>query len=122
MAVKMRKNESKILEIGEQSLVSSSEFLRKDAGFTHHRNKVRIADPAGKHMHVQMMFHAGAGGAADIKSHIESVGMIFLPNRVFTGAAQLYDFMKLLDVCVAERRDMTVGYYKQVAGGIGEEV
>ena len=72
------------------------QFLRQDAGFTHNRNKIRIADPTGHYMEVEMMLDPRSGGTTDIETEIVSIGMIFVPQRVLAFAAQINDFMQFL--------------------------
>ena len=98
-----RRNGSRVSEIGKQSFMRDGQFLRQDAGFTHNRNKIRITDPTGHYVEVEMMLDARSGGSTEIETEIVPIGMIFAPQRILALAAQINDFVQFLSGCFAER-------------------
>ncbi len=73
-------------------------------------------------MHVQMVFHSGAGSAAEVEAHVEPVWMVFLTKSVFAHAAEVDDFVGLFRIRIGQRCDMPVGHYQEMAGCVGKKI
>lgn len=87
---------SEVAEVGTQPFVGRVQRLWNDAGFADDRNKIRISKPPGKNVHVKVLFNAGSGSAAHIESHVESVGVVLLPQGIFAVPAQGDEFEQFL--------------------------
>ena len=109
-------------EVGEKALIGPGQFLRQDASFGDDRDEIRVAGPARQDVHMEVVSHAGAGGASEVKPHIVAVGPVLDLEGPFAPLSDVQEFMQFFRPGVAQKRDVAVGRYEYVAGRIGEEI
>src|SRR4051812_18133820 len=59
-----------------QLFVADAQRLGKHPDLGDRGHEVRVAAPAGQHVHVQMRGHARAGGAPDVDTNVHAVGRV----------------------------------------------
>jgi len=118
----MRKRGLRFSKMGKQSLVGNWKFLRQDAGLTYHRNKIRISNPAGEHVHVQVVFDSCTRRTTEIESEIVTIGMILPPQRALAEPAHFDHLMQLIGGCVFEKGNVPVCDAHHVACRVREKI
>src|SRR5206468_10390659 len=63
-------------EIGPQARVGPGELFGKDPRLRDDGDEVGVAGPAGQDMHVNVVRHSGARGAADVEPEVEPVRVV----------------------------------------------
>ena len=105
------------LKLRPQPLVRLWQRLGQQAGFADDGHKVRIGDPAGENVHVDVSGDTGARGLADVHPEVDAVGLVKLGQDVFEAAAQGHHLsgngfgqgVEAIDVIVRDYHDMTRG-------------
>src|SRR5689334_15330813 len=59
-----------------QLVVAGAQTLGQDAGLADGGHEIRVAEPSGQHVHVQMVGHARTGRAADVGTDVHAVGVV----------------------------------------------
>ena len=78
-----------------QSLVRSTQFLRQDASFAGNAHEIRIADPAGHNVEMEVFANTRAGGVSEIHSEVETFRTIELFERPDHALRELHHFRQL---------------------------
>jgi hypothetical protein len=69
-----------------------------------------------------MVGHSGAGGAPEIEPDVEPLGPIFALQSALAALGELEQLVELLELRIAQKRDVPVQDDENVTGAVREEV
>src|SRR5207249_9072252 len=97
-------------EIGPQARVGPGELFGKDPGLRDDGDEVGVAGPAGQDMHVNVVRHSGARGAADVEPEVEPVRVVLRLEGTLTALRQRDQLAELALVEVGQPGDVAAGH------------
>ena len=105
-----------------QAAPGDVESLWEDSGLGGDGHEVGVAEPARKHMKVQVVGDTGSGGLAEVEAEVYAVGVVDVAEDGLNLLCGLHEFAGLGGVEFGERIGVPVGDEQDVAAGIREAV
>jgi hypothetical protein len=109
-------------KLGAELAISGGQIFGQDSRFADAGHEVCVPRPARHNVHVYVVGYSGAGGAAEIHPHIETLWMVNLTQRRLTALGQVHHLVGVFFAGRIELADVRVGRDHHVAADVGIKI
>ena len=110
------------LEERQQFLVGGLQIFRNNPGLTKNSDVVRVGNPAGHNVQVEMPGYTRSGAPTDVETYIEAIGVIGLPQKDFAISGETGHLFDLVQGCFRQGGNVALGNDEEVPRCVGEAI